>query len=112
MALRNGVFDSTPRAASARGRFVGVEASAGERDRSAVQLRKASNRRALSSSFKSLMPSYAAALGVREDRPAAPAALMGIIVSAGYRLTTRTLHTGLGTPSKVENAARAARAAC
>ena len=51
--------------------------------------------------FGSLVPSYATAIGVSGDRPAALAELMGIIVNGGVRLPTsriEELHFGAATP--------------
>jgi membrane peptidoglycan carboxypeptidase len=51
--------------------------------------------------FGSLVPSYATAIGVSGDRPAALAELMGIIVNGGVRLPTsriEELHFGADTP--------------
>ena len=51
--------------------------------------------------FGSLVPSYATAIGVSGDRPAALAELMGIIVNGGLRLPTsriEELHFGAETP--------------
>jgi membrane peptidoglycan carboxypeptidase len=51
--------------------------------------------------FGSLVPSYATAIGVSGDRPAALAELMGIIVNGGVRLPTsriEELHFGAQTP--------------
>jgi membrane peptidoglycan carboxypeptidase len=51
--------------------------------------------------FGSLVPSYATAIGVSGDRPAALAELMGIIVNDGMRLPTsriEELHFGSDTP--------------
>jgi len=51
--------------------------------------------------FGALVPSYATAIGVSGDRPAALAELMGIIVNGGVRLPTsriEELHFASGTP--------------
>jgi len=51
--------------------------------------------------FGSLVPSYATAIGVSGDRPAALAELMGIIVNGGIRLPTsriEELHFAAATP--------------
>jgi membrane peptidoglycan carboxypeptidase len=51
--------------------------------------------------FNSLVPSYATAIGVSGDRPAALAELMGIIVNGGVRLPTsriEALHFAADTP--------------
>ncbi|MDB5866193.1 MAG: rane carboxypeptidase [Betaproteobacteria bacterium] len=51
--------------------------------------------------FGTLVPSYATAIGVSGDRPAALAELMGIIVNDGMRLPTsriEELHFGAATP--------------
>ena len=51
--------------------------------------------------FGSLVPSYATAIGVSGDRPAALAELMGIILNGGMRLPTsrvEELHFAAGTP--------------
>src|SRR5215218_10110607 len=51
--------------------------------------------------FGSLVPSYATAIGVSGDRPAALAELMGVIVNGGLRLPTsrsEELHFGADTP--------------
>ena len=51
--------------------------------------------------FESLTPSYATAIGASGDRPAALAALMGIIVNNGIRLPVakiETLHFAAATP--------------
>jgi membrane peptidoglycan carboxypeptidase len=51
--------------------------------------------------FGTLVPSYATAIGVSGDRPAALAELMGIVVNGGVRLPTariEELHFAAGTP--------------
>ncbi len=60
--------------------------------------------------FDSLVPSYATALGVSADRPAALAQLMGILVNNGESLpeiTLQRLHFAAGTPYESDLAYRA-----
>ena len=59
--------------------------------------------------FGALVPSYATAIGVSGDRPAALAELMGIIVNGGVRLPTsriEELHFAAGTPVRDGHAPR------
>ncbi len=59
--------------------------------------------------FSSLVPSYATALGVSADRPAALAHLMGILVNDGVSLpemTLTALNFAKGTPFETDMAAR------